>query len=431
MFYYCFTLMNNCRNLGGELFTQSDIQMPVSFHLYLKNQKRKNGEQPVYLRITKDRKHKYMSTGISLLENQWNPDKEEVRRNHPNHKTLNEILQLKIRQAVQAQNDLLRSGKESAKAIQQKLKNEKDTDFFSLADQWYDELVAEGKYHQSKAVKVALKKLEEFEGERFLPLNGIDTAYLERFEKYLSITYKNKASTIHKNFKTIRKVIKTAIKLGLINDNPLLLFESIKQTKSTQKVKLTIHQIRAIEELELKPGKNIWHIRNAFLFSFYSGGIRFGDICRLQWDNVKNGRLQYRMHKNDKPFSTVLNDNQKEILSRYSGEGTEYIFPFLNNSKTYSELELRKTISSRNAIVNGKNEAGNKTGLKEIANLAGIDENVSFHVSRHSFAQYAVEKGLGVYELMQTLRHSKIETTQQYLKGLDEELADKAMRKIF
>lgn len=405
--------------------------MSVSFHLYLKNAQRRNGEFPIYLRITKDRKHKYISTGISILEKHWNSDKEEIRKSHSNYKTLNEILQAKIRQAEQVQSDLLRSGKESAKAIQQRLKNEKDTDFFSLADQLYNELVVEGKYHQSKAVKVALKKLEKFEGERHLPLNRIDTVYLERFEKFLSITYKNKASTIHKNFKTIRKVIKTAIKLGLINENPFLLFESIKQTKSSQKVKLSIEQIQAIEKLELKPGTNIWHTRNAFLFSFYSGGIRFGDICRLRWENVKNGRLLYRMHKNDKPFSTALNDNQKEILSRYSGEDEDYIFPFLNSSKNYSELELRKAISSRNAIANGKNEAGLKTGLKKIAKMAGIDDNISFHVSRHSFAQYAVEQGLDVYELMQTLRHSKIETTQQYLKGLDEELADKAMRKVF
>lgn len=405
--------------------------MSVSFHLYLKNQKRKNGELPVYLRITKDRKHKYMSTGISLLEKYWNPDKEEVRRNHPNSKTLNEILLSKVREAEQAQMDLLRSGKESAKAIQQKLKAGKNADFFSLADEWYDELVAEGKYHQFKTLKVVLRKLEKFEGERFLDLNNIDTAYLERFEKFIRVNYKNKGITIHKNFKIIRKVIKMAIKAGLIKESPFLLFEGIKQNKSSQKVKLSIEQIRAIEALHLKPGTSIWHTRNAFLFSFYSGGIRFGDICRLKWVNVKNDRLLYRMNKNDKPFSTALNDNQKKILSLYSGKEDEYVFPFLNSAKTYTELDLRRSISSRNVIVNGKNVPGNKSGLKEIANLAGIEENVSFHVSRHSFAQYAVEQGLGVYELMQTLRHSKIETTQQYLKGLDEELADKAMRKVF
>ena len=58
-------------------------------------------------------------------------------------------------------------------------------------------------------------------------------------------------------------------------------------------------------------------------------------------------------------------------------------------------------------------------------------EDVSFHVARHSFAQHAVQQGLSMYELMQTLRHSKIETTEKYLKGLDEQLADKAMKKVF
>lgn len=405
--------------------------MSVSFHLYLKNKKRKNGEFPVYLRITKDRKHKYISTGISVMKKHWNPEKEEVRRNHENYKTLNEILQNKVIQAENAQKELMRNGKGSAKAIQQKLKAGKNTDFFSLGDQWYDELVTEGKYHQSKNLKVVLRKIEEFEGERFLALNYIDTAYLERFEKFIAINYKNKANTIHKNFKIIRKIIKTAIKSRLINDNPFLLFDGAKQTKPSNKVKLSIEQIWAIEKLELKPDRNIWHARNAFLFSFYSGGIRFGDICRLRWENVRDGRLSYRMHKNDKPFSTELNDFQNEILSRYSGIDQEYIFPFLNSAKEYSELELRKAISSRNVIVNGKNEENNESGLKKIAKMAGIDDNISFHVSRHSFAQYAVEQGLDVYELMQTLRHSKIETTQQYLKGLDEELADKAMRKVF
>jgi len=32
---------------------------------------------------------------------------------------------------------------------------------------------------------------------------------------------------------------------------------------------------------------------------------------------------------------------------------------------------------------------------------------------------------------MQALKHSNLETTQKYLKSLDEELANKAMKKVF
>jgi integrase len=71
--------------------------------------------------------------------------------------------------------------------------------------------------------------------------------------------------------------------------------------------------------------------------------------------------------------------------------------------------------------------------LKRLAGMVKPPiEGISFHVARHSFAQHAVsDKDLSVYELMQALRHSNVETTQQYLKGLDKKLANKAMKKVF
>ncbi|MBP3193902.1 site-specific integrase [Natronogracilivirga saccharolytica] len=410
--------------------------MATSIHLYLrKDAKKRNGECPIYLRITDNRKHRYISTGVSVQEKCWNQKREMVRRNHPNPDTLNEKLQQRIKEAQNAETELGRGGKVSAKAIRERIQVGKKGDFFNLADEWYDELVATGKYHQSKTLKVVLKKLESFEGERLLPLSQIDTAYLEKFESYISRTFENKGNTINKTFKIIRRVLKMAMKAYLMREDPFINFKGAKRVKDSEKTKLHIEQIKAIEELNLATGSALWHARNAFLFSFYSGGIRFGDICCLKWENVKNGRLSYNMNKNEKPFSTKLSDYHKAILSEYSGSKDEYIFPFLNSKKKYDLLDLRKAISSRNVIVNKNlkkivelvNEELEKNDCPELI----IEGSVSFHVSRHSFAQHAVESGLDVYELMQTLRHTKIETTQSYLKSLDEKLADKAMSKVF
>lgn len=407
--------------------------MATSLHLYLKNRKKQNGEYPIYLRITNNRKHKYVSTGLSVKEKYWNPETEQIRRNHDNYKTLNETLELKIKDAERVQTELSRNGHETAKAIRERIKTPQKTDFFELGEQLLNELEANKKYYASKTLKVVLKKFEEFEGERSLPLKQIDGGYLEKFENHLRTEYGNSDSTINKNFEPIRKIINRAFKSHLMANDPFKEYDVPNRSRAKQKTKLSFEQIKKIEALQLEHGSWEWHVRNAFLFSFYSGGIRFGDICGLQWQNVKNGKLSYQMNKNEKSFSTELNDFQKDILSQYSGASDEYIFPFLNSHKDYSDpVELRRSISSSNVLVNGKKEEEAETGLKLIAKLAGIDENISFHVSRHSFAQYAVsEKGLDVYELMQTLRHSKIETTQSYLKSLNEELADKAMKKVF
>lgn len=170
------------------------------------------------------------------------------------------------------------------------------------------------------------------------------------------------------------------------------------------------------------------------MFSFYSGGIRFGDLCCLNWKDIKGNRLSYQMNKNEKVFTVELNEHQEAILNLYKEKGISegFIFPLLKDYMDYSDaIFLRQQIGIKNALVN--------KWLSKIVELANNLENseiptidsISFHVARHSFAQYAVEKGLSIYEVMQTLRHSKIETTQQYLKGLDEQLADKAMRKVF
>lgn len=407
--------------------------MATSFHFYLKNRQKKNGEFPIYLRITNNRKHKYVSTGVSVLEKHWNPEREEVRRSHDNYRTLNETLDLKKSEAEQIQTELIRNGTETAKAIRERLKNTQKADFFVLGDDLLKEYEASKKFYASKTLKVVLGKLEKFESERSLPLRRIDGGYFEKFEQYLRIEYGNSDSTINKNFEPIRKIIRRALKSHLIANDPFNEYDVPTRSRAKQKTKLTFQQIKDIEKLKLKSDSWEWHVRNAFLFSFYSGGIRFGDICCLKWEDVKNGKLSYQMNKNEKSFSTELNDFQKDILSLYSGTLDQYVFPFLNNHKDYRDpVELRRDISSKNVLVNGKKEENKESGLKLIAKMAGIEENISFHVSRHSFAQYAVsEKGLDVYELMQTLRHSKIETTQSYLKSLNEELADKAMKKVF
>ncbi len=86
-------------------------------------------------------------------------------------------------------------------------------------------------------------------------------------------------------------------------------------------------------------------------------------------------------------------------------------------------MELRKKISSKNVIANRY--------LKKIAQRAGIQASISFHVSRHSFAHYALKKGMDLYAISKALGHSDLKITETYLKSFDEELLDNSMNKLF
>ena len=403
--------------------------MATTYHYILRTDKqRTDGKAPIYLRITENRKSRQLSTSEWIQPKHWHKDKEVVRRSHRTYKAINTILDNKLNRAKRIQADLDIYDKVSAKAIQQRLKKQQSSDFFDLADVYLQEVKRHQSFYTHKNAKVAIDKVEAFVGSRTLPVKNVTTEYLEAFETFLKDEYDNAPNTINKNFRPIKAVIQKALKNHLIGINPLANFEGAKRAKAKPKTKLSIKQIHALEALELDKGSNLWHARNYFMFSFYSGGIRFGDVCGLKWSDIKDGTLVYQMNKNDKVFNIELNQHQQAILDAYAvnRQPDGFIFNLLNNHKDYSDAAtLRKKISSKNALVN--------KWLKRLAKMVDPPiKGISFHIARHSFAQHAVsEKDLSVYELMQALRHSNVETTQQYLKGLDKELANKAMKKVF
>ena len=54
--------------------------------------------------------------------------------------------------------------------------------------------------------------------------------------------------------------------------------------------------------------------------------------------------------------------------------------------------------------------------LKEIADAAGIDVNLTAHVARHTSAQRMMEQGWSFQEIQTALVHESISTTEHYLR---------------
>ena len=47
-----------------------------------KSKTRSDGASPIYLRVTKDRRSRFISTGIYIAPRYWNADRQQVRRSH-------------------------------------------------------------------------------------------------------------------------------------------------------------------------------------------------------------------------------------------------------------------------------------------------------------------------------------------------------------
>jgi site-specific recombinase XerD len=63
--------------------------------------------------------------------------------------------------------------------------------------------------------------------------------------------------------------------------------------------------------------------------------------------------------------------------------------------------------------------------LKEIADLCGINKNLTFHLARHTFATtIALTNGVPIESVSKMLGHSDLRTTQIYAKVVERKISE-------
>jgi len=408
---------------------------------YLKKRKNK-GEHPLYLRITHNRKSRLIHTDIHLDESDWNEDKEEVRRSHPIAKKINNYL---IRQKLNA-NQIMLDLKEGhvdftvddlKEAIEQngieqnkedKEEKKDNPDFFEYAKDAIKDYKITKSYNRWKSFNTVFNKVKEFWGKKRLPFEDLTPEFLRKYEVYCMQKRGNKPNTVKSNLKKVRTIFNDAIREGCISRDLYPFNEYQMPSNPVIKPKLSANEIKAFKSVKTHKGTRLFDSQNIFMFAYYCWGMRFSDACDLQWNNIKGERLIYVIKKTGVRMSIKLPKQAKKILNYYRPDGKlnreHYIFPFLDHRKDYSEEEyFNDQLSSKNALVNKY--------LSKLQKAAGIEEHISFHIARHSFAQRCLEKDLRLIEIRDLLGHKKITTTIQYLKSLGNEHLDKTAEAIF
>ncbi len=393
-----------------------------------KDKIKKDGTAPIYLRITQNRRSSFISTDIHIEPNFWNPDRCEVRRPHPLRESLNDALKAFKARADEANAALGGKGKATAKAIRGEVTGSGTTDLFSFMEGYADEWKRNGKYWEFKKVHVLINKLKGYSKRKSLTFADLDRDFIIDFRSYMRTTCKNMESTQEKGLGMLRAVVKRAVIDGVIpaTQNHFAYYK-IGTTKGTRD-KLDLKDIHALEALSIEQGSPHDVALDVFLFAFYASGMRFGDVCCLRWENVRNGRLHYTMMKSGREKAVKLKTRAEAILSKYrpaDAAPSAFIFPLLDPDLDYSDpFFLRLKVHSKTAGVNAK--------LKDLAKQAEIEINLTTHVARHTFADLARKKSNGnIDAVSKALGHTKIQTTQTYLRSFDQDAEDGLMDTVF
>lgn len=433
--------------------------MGTTFNLELNKKPTRKNTYSILLRITQNRKHIRKKTTIEVKnKDHFNPKAKQgnwIRTTESNYKVWNEALDKELEEAKKAFRELKGEGLASKELIKSKI-NEAETSasFIEFVKQRTKDIFNEGGYRNYKKYNGFINKLEgylEISKKKDLLLTEITTSFLSKFESYLHSLHneRNPKATLHPstivlNLIIFKTLINRAIEVEKIMKpemNPFLGYK-YESAASTVKEKLNEAEIKLIEELVLPDESLIWHCKNYFLFSFYLAGIRAGDLIQLRWCNITSeGRLEYRMAKTKKDRNIKLHQKATDILQHYFKEGTnptDYIFPLLDNEAPFAKaiteeqkatlppeliVKLSNTVGSKNALIN-KN-------LKKIATKAGIEKNITFHISRHSFAKIAKDNKVDNNHLKNLLGHSNIKITEAYMGNFETQETDNVMASIF
>ena len=119
--------------------------------------------------------------------------------------------------------------------------------------------------------------------------------------------------------------------------------ENSDQDSESKKIGLTKEEILLLEEAtDLTPAQE--HAVKVWLFSFYFASVRVADVLKTRWSDFKDGRLYYRMGKNQKLVSLKIPDKgHKKILDHYktkTSKKTDLVFPDLNDVNFDNEKKL-------------------------------------------------------------------------------------------
>jgi len=415
--------------------------------------KDKEGQVPIYIRISHDQKTRYISTGLKVKPKYWNSNKRRVRQNDfYDAEHLNKIIRDKLKE-VKDEAYRIKADKQpfNAGVVKRKSKSTETTgDYIEYAKK-FAERKRRVNVQTGRRYDGIVSKLESYTRGR-LPFKDLTVTWLKEYMDWLSTERKNKANTIHSNMRAIRAILYAAIDEDQFPQERNPFFKLTLKQPKVSKTKLSGKEIKSFAKEETTSEFQEL-AKDLFLFSFFTQGMRFRDVAILRNQNITDSHIVYEMNKTGNAQTVKVYPAAKAIIDKYKkakADPTDFVFPLINVKKVLRNLipvdeelavadlnfdeaptgrqqkiqkELDRDISSKNAYVNKE--------IKRVAKRAKISKKISFHVARHSYADIAREKNVNLHHLSKSLGHSSLKVTEHYLGSLGSDATNSAAKTVY
>lgn len=376
------------------------------------------------LRVTKDRKLKYVSLGISVNPAHWDFSKNQPKAECPNREYIEMLIADKIKEYSAKIIELKATNQEFTSTslvekVSTKHTNRKTVE--NVFQEYMTSLIKAGRKSYSLSIKQLYNSLIEFNHNLDFYFSGMDVAWLKRYELFLR-EKQLAENTIGIRFRTLRAIYNVAIEEDAVSTDcyPFKKFKVSRLHQDTIKRALTKVDIERVLQFQSSNRYMRFPI-DIFAFTYYCGGINFKDIAHLTKDNLMDGRLIYKRQKTKKLIKIPLQPQALELIKKYHNTESPYLFPILSSCHRTDEQKANRI----HKVITKVNDR-----LKQIGETLNLPITLTTYVARHSQATVMKKAGVSTAVIREIMGHSSERVTQIYLDSFDNEQIDEAMKNL-
>ena len=375
----------------------------------------KGEEGPIEVRVTNNRKHYYIGTGVRVCKNRFaagvirdTKDTSDADMLNERLKTITSLIEREVNKCLEERRELdvadIRQRVWSLEVAQ--------TDGEPTLVNWIREQipmlnVSKGtrqKYMTLCNRMLQYDKLTRWEHLSTEAIYNFD-AWLHQQERPLTQTEKENGrepqkvgdAGVDSYHKSLRAMLNRALKMEKIDANPYdRLRGEFRSGKRESVDYLTEEQMQKVMDITPVPGSQVAMARDLFVFQMYTG-LAYSDTQRFDIGQYRevDGRWVFMGErvKTGVPYVSMLLPPAVDVLQRYGMK-----VPKINNQR-YNQM------------------------LKAIGMVIGI-EKLHSHMARHTFGTWMLSQGAKIENVSRMMGHTNITQTQRYAKVLAKDVYD-------
>ena len=373
---------------------------------------RKTGLMPIYVTIRMNGERATFTTGKYIHPNDWDEVKQRARgtsdsaqaiNNHLlqlRNKIYNKELELMDRGYIINATILRDACLEKVESIQKKTLCQVFEEYIVDAKKSIGIEVAKDTVYSYERTYDLLKDYMKVKYKRTdFALQELNYSFIEMFNVYLRSELNHKKNTAVKHLRCLMRVVNIAVANRYLSFDPFLNYKV--QREIPERVFLTEEELRRLINKDFSI-KRLERVRDLFVFCCFTG-LSYSDVKTLSpehFETDESGRvwIKKKRVKTGVLFRVPLLPTPKLILEKY--KGGDKLLPIVDRSSTDAYL-------------------------KEVAEMCGINKNISSHTARFTFATtVTITNRISLEVVSKMMGHTNTRMTTHYAKIVDKYIGE-------